>query len=306
LLAVWPVEAHRRGKGGRAVIKCKVGLQGSLFDCVVASEEPAGAGFGAAALTLTPQLLMTPALKDGKPIVGDVTSPINFPGFTVTKGDDDDFGDRKVVSGLPWRTAPSFADVAAAYPEKARTQGVEGHATLDCDLTEEAALKSCSVLSEEPKGYGFGKAARGLAPKFAGAVATIGGKSIEGIAVQLHFAFAKEFLANGQPTISKLRLAAAPTPEDFDAVFPRNTATAGVRSVRVVLICKVEDEGAFAGCAVEMEEPVGHDFGKGALAVASKFRVQVWSEEGYPVIGGLVRAPIRYEFGEPSPPPPKP
>lgn len=50
-----------RAKGaGKAVIACRVTAAGTLEACEVASEEPAGQGFGAAALKLAPAFRMAP------------------------------------------------------------------------------------------------------------------------------------------------------------------------------------------------------------------------------------------------------
>src|SRR5438045_8179721 len=68
LMGVWPASALKNGQGGKAVIGCTVTVQGALRDCQVVSEKPAGQGFGAAALTLSSQLMMKPALKAGAPV----------------------------------------------------------------------------------------------------------------------------------------------------------------------------------------------------------------------------------------------
>lgn len=314
LLAVWPTAAYKTGKGGRAVIHCKVGLEGGLFDCKVLEEAPAGAGFGAAGLTLTPQFLMKPATKDGIPFVSDVTIPLKFPDFTVTKSDmaESMFGHQTVISNVSWRTAPGLADVASAYPAKARAESVGGQATLDCDLTKTATLAACGILVETPRGYGFGRAARTLAARFAADTTMLGDKSLKGMAVQVRFTFAPEILTDREPRIGKPRWAAMPTSEQFLAAFPEAANTARIATARIVLACKVQPDGGLAGCGVESEAPTGFGFGKAALSVSSGFRVQLWSDEGLPVVGGMLRVPIRFQI-EPAPPaasspapPPKP
>ncbi len=50
---VYPRAALRKGLSGRAMISCTVGADGRLTDCAVIAEDPAGEGFGQAALRLS-------------------------------------------------------------------------------------------------------------------------------------------------------------------------------------------------------------------------------------------------------------
>lgn len=75
----YPVEAAKAQVGGDAVIGCRVGVDGRLQRCVVRDEAPLGAGFGQAALDLSPYFVMSPASRDGKPTAdGQVVIPIRF------------------------------------------------------------------------------------------------------------------------------------------------------------------------------------------------------------------------------------
>src|SRR3954463_9990608 len=79
LMIVMPGAAGRNGQGGKAVLDCTVTLQGALRDCKVASESPAGMGFGHAAVTLSAQLMMRPALKGGVTVESQVRIPVEWP-----------------------------------------------------------------------------------------------------------------------------------------------------------------------------------------------------------------------------------
>lgn len=75
----YPAQAKAEKLAGRAVIGCDVTPQGELHRCKVASELPAGAGFGEAALQLSQHFRMDPTLPDGKPAGnGWVNIPISF------------------------------------------------------------------------------------------------------------------------------------------------------------------------------------------------------------------------------------
>jgi len=193
-----------------------------------------------------------------------------------------------------WAKAPSVADVAAAYPAKARAAGVGGVVNLTCTIDYDAQPRQCYALGEQPEGYGFAFAAKKLAEKMRWADSSRNGQE-----VRIPFVFDPK-VANGAAVVTKPLWAAMPTPADFQASFPQSAN--GVVDVRVVLACTVAPDGALGGCAVDREDPPGQGYGQGALAVASKFRVAPWSLDNQPTIGAQLRLPIHYQL-TPAPPP---
>lgn len=310
LLAVWPREAWRKGLGGKATIGCEVSRMGVLVNCTVLREEPAGSGYGSAALSLTPQFLMRPMLRDGKPVDGaQIRIPINFdPGPGRREASDWSTGVPIVDAAILWRVAPSYAEVVGAYPEKARAERVMGHVNLACTFTGEGALRGCETVMEEPRGYGFAKAGRALAEQFRGPTLRSAGKSISGVQVQLPFTFSPEMLDTKDPLIGQPKWAGLPTGQMMWNSFPAAAKQAGVKVGRVVLACIVQQEGKLA-CEVESQEPANYGFGDAALSLTPYFRLKTWTMEGLPTVGGKVRIPIRYEGETESasnPPPAKP
>lgn len=55
VLRAYPQAARATGQAGNVVIDCKVEARGKLLDCKMHEEDPAGLGFGDAALTLVPK-----------------------------------------------------------------------------------------------------------------------------------------------------------------------------------------------------------------------------------------------------------
>ena len=304
LLTVWPAEAWKRGMGGKATIACEISVQGALRACVVESESPSGAGFGAAAIALTPQLLMKPATSDGKPVVSAVRIPVNFPTPDVATGTRlpgvGGFSamSRTSVSGVSWLTAPTYDDVAAAYPAKARAKQVGGRVTLNCSFKSKGRVGDCDVLAEEPKGEGFGSAAKSLVDQFVGPTELADGGSILGVLTQIPFTFSVEMLDADQRVIGKPQWRALPTGDQFLGGYPPEALTAGVHTAKVVMSCGVGAEGKVENCVTTSEQPAGLGFGAAAVAPSSAFQVTAWTAEGLPTIGGKIRVPIRYEVPE--------
>jgi len=70
--------AAKSGAGGRAVMNCLEGKLGTLYQCVVLYQEPAGKGFGTMLLRFAAYLRLKPALMEGKPIVYGINIPMTF------------------------------------------------------------------------------------------------------------------------------------------------------------------------------------------------------------------------------------
>ncbi len=78
LAAYYPATAEARGVEGRVRLQCQVNIRGDVGSCVVVKEAPAGVGFGAAALRLTPLFHMKPGTRDGIPQPSRVLIPVRF------------------------------------------------------------------------------------------------------------------------------------------------------------------------------------------------------------------------------------
>lgn len=295
LRALFPAQAIKKGADGRATISCIVTVQGALRACEVLEQSPAGLGFGDAALALTPQLLFRPALKDGKPVEATVRIPINWSGVSEMDPTATPPQSVKVFTNLPWRAAPSVSDVLGAYPEKAREAKIGGMAVLDCRIGKDGSLSHCRSVRQEPTGYGFGLAAKELAPLFNTPVEMADGGTAAGARAHLNVAFSADMLDGARPVIGKPMWVGVPQVRDMAAVIPEAAKKAQVYQSRVVLECEVVAEGAIDRCSAVSQDLEGLGYGDAAVALSKYFRLEVWTEEGLPVVGGRVRLPLRFD-----------
>ena len=74
----WPASAIQAKISGRAVLSCTVRRPGPPKSCRLLSETPAGAGFGPAALRMTPIFRISPVMRDKKVADIDILVPVIF------------------------------------------------------------------------------------------------------------------------------------------------------------------------------------------------------------------------------------
>ena len=132
--------------------------------------------------------------------------------------------------------APSVAQVAAAYPARAKKDGVGGQVMLTCEIGRDKHPKACEALREPRGNYGFGTAARKLAETM-----TVDSNDIAGRNVFIPVMFDPSVLT-GDVTVTKPVWAEQPAIQDFQATFPKTQN--GVNDVRVVLGCTIQADGA--------------------------------------------------------------
>lgn len=188
-----------------------------------------------------------------------------------------------------WTSAPTVADMAAAYPAKAKAKGVGGAVELACTVDRNGGMSACDVLGESPRGYGFGTAARRLAQQSLKAQGVA--KDTE---VRLPITFSADLAKAGTMTVKTPKWAALPTVNEIQAAVPKTEGAAN--NARVTLVCDVQAGGSLSGCAVDREEPAGQGFGPAILTLAPKFKVDLMSAEGMPTVGAKVRVPVRFDL----------
>lgn len=302
LMAAWPTAALARGVSGKVMLLCRTNIRGGLENCKVESETPEGYGFGAAALLLVPSFQMKPMIRDGKPQAFDIRIPIAF-GNPVGRGSSGggkrtdsrigtDGSSASMVVNPAWKAAPSFADMAAAWP-KGATGVAEGRVSMRCRVTNGSKLSMCNIITETPGGRGFGNAARKLAPLFELAVDPRERAESKDIYTNLAISFVDP-ATPGARTVSHPRWIRGPDEEQL-AIFPEEAVKKGVTKGVGVADCAVAVDGSLTDCQAAREEPAGLGFAAAAVRIAGVMQMSPWTDDGRPVDGARIRLPIHFE-----------
>jgi TonB family protein len=112
-----------------------------------------------------------------------------------------------VVTNPAWIQTPNGEQFASLYPPVANSIGLSGRAVLHCAVSAEGTMQACSVISEVPKGMGFGAAAMAMAEDFRMRPSSVDGNPVGGAAVTVPIRFEPPIV---QP--SDVPPAPAPTP----------------------------------------------------------------------------------------------
>jgi hypothetical protein len=294
LAGVFPKAAAKKRVDGKAIIKCQLDVQGFLQKCMVMSEEPAGLGFGEAALQLSPQFRMTPKIRGGKPVPSDdLVIPIAWKGFSdahlTASGN-------SLVLDPPWVSTPTAQQVRDAWPANAKDAGA-GQVALRCGFNKTGVLDDCVTISEIPAGRGFAKAARSLTSSFKVRFSPDQAKTLDDYSVDVPFRF-RDPAGPDTRKITAPKWTRSLTSEGMALVYPEAAAKAGVKTGLGVIACVVNVQGELTECEVRREDPAGLDFGAAAIEASKAMAMNPWSKEGEPLDGLSIVLPIRFNWQE--------
>jgi TonB family protein len=97
------------------------------------------------------------------------------------------------------------------------------------------------------------------------------------------------------PELREVNWVATPTGQDIANVYPPTAVEAG-KGGAVLLECKVAKAGSLEACRVQIEDPVGLEFGMAALELAPLFKMAETAPDGSAVAGRTIRIPILFQI----------
>ncbi|WP_165184207.1 TonB family protein [Caulobacter soli] len=284
--AVYPKAAFEKKISGEALLDCTADEEGREVDCKVIGEDPAGMGFGEAALALVTKERVKTKDAQGVSIVGKrFESGFGF----LAPGD----------SNPDWVRKPTAEALATAFPTKALKTARAGKAVIQCQVTIEGFLDRCKVLTESPVDFGFGAAALQLAPQFKLSPKIRGGKPVAGGEVTIPINWDMSGLSpdtgasfGGRSLIIDPPWSVVPSFEQVRAAWPQEAK--GLASGQAALRCSIAVEGTLKSCDVISEAPSGKGFGKAAKALSRDFKINVKPDETKLLRNLSVDVPFRF------------
>jgi TonB family protein len=290
IAAAYPKAAFAEKISGDVELNCTADTSGRLVDCRVTKEDPAGRGFGDAALALAAKERVKAKDSNGVAIVGQrFERTVSF----LAAGD----------SNADWQAKPTASQLLGVYPVAARARPPSNaRATILCKTNEEGFLRDCKVIQEAPANMGFGAAALQLSPLFRMKPKIRGGRPVESEVtipvVWSGFENMPQPMGPANALVLDPPWTSTPSSEQVRAVWPATAkdATTG----QVVLRCELNKTGGLTACDVHSEIPAGRGFGKAARALVPNFRVTFGPDQVKTLSNYTVDVP--FHFRDPAGP----
>lgn len=183
------------------------------------------------------------------------------------------------ITNPDWLVRPNAEDMASAYPELAVALVLDGRALVSCSVDTAGRARNCVVMSETPKGLGFGQAALELTDIFRFSPKKLDGRPIPGGSVQIPIRFVIP-----EATPPRIPPPLPPPPEASE----RTTR----RLVDFLAQDLIDTYAARTDAAIERAgkavAPTAADVVRKSLMTASKAQAHQWAQKGAAVYAALM------------------
>lgn len=194
-----------------------------------------------------------------------------------------------VKTAADWLKRPTSDELNAVWPVKASERGVGGKTTVTCIVTTAGALANCSVLSESPRGFGFGEAALLLTPSFVMKPATSNGvPEASKVAIPINFSNEGGLIPGERIKIATwLPWSATPSYAELAAARP---ASGAAGSAHVVMRCDVKRNGRLEACATI----AGRGYARQAQRLFKEFQVSPAAMSAQPLENTYINLAMQF------------
>lgn len=197
-----------------------------------------------------------------------------------------------------WLKMPTGDDMGANWPAD---RSVEGRVLMHCKVGLNGRLNSCTILSEYPKGKGFGAATLGISRLFLMAPL----KEEADITLPISWRL-PGFPRTLPPVVASPPWTSVPSMSDVTSAYPI-TAAGKADQGRVSMSCYVMDDGSLKACYATSAVPAKVGFEEAALGLTSKYQVDpAWRSKIHDVLQVTFTIEIAKADGVAATPPTKP
>lgn len=290
LMDAFPEALRGQNIPGRVTMLCTIDAVGKARVCETLKEEPYGLGFGEAGTAMMmrkgrfkPRRINGEAVDGGQVEVSLHIWP--RPGRGPRRGYN------MLYDNPPWAAVPSFDDMASAWP--AGHPGDEVVVVLRCRMPANGSLDRCKAINGADKAAT--DAALGLSDRFRVRLTKDMARFYGGWDVVVSLRLLNPAAANpAERRVTAPNWTVYPDEKVMKTVYPDKAANSGVRSGRGVAECMVAADGSLTACSVADERPDEFGFGEAAVRVAGQMKLDPWSADGRPTVGGRIRLPIDF------------
>jgi protein TonB len=291
LMNAYPEKARGQSLDGQVTLRCTIDAAGKAQRCETLKEDPYGLGFGeAGARLLEAKGRFKPRRIDGQAVDGGQVE-VSLHIWPHASRGSLARGNTMRLDDPVWAAAPSFEDMAAAWP--AGQPGAEAVVVLRCRMRPAGELERCRTINGADKAAA--DAALALSDRFRVRLTREEARFHAGWDVIVSLRLLNPAgPAAGERQVTAPDWTAYPDEKALQAAYPAQAAGAGLRSGRGIADCLVAADGSLTDCRTAGERPDGAGFGAASAQVAGQMKLNLWSADGRPTVGARIRLPIEF------------